>query len=318
MKMKLKKMLATLGISGAIVAFGGSATVYAGFPGDHYLGDKINNELMALGRSLNHDEIAFGNIPKNFTLGNESRRILGRVKPFAKENGDMVLSKGDTRAAHISYLNNDTGTDQALKTSSFEYTQTNTVTTSATQASGVAAASELKMSFPFVAEAKISMTVKYDFSTTKSVQTSMSQKWSVPVQDIKVPAGRRYKVQWVLNTGVATGTTALRGEVYNCNVPLKRNPRTGLWTIWNLRDSIKRQQQFKNYGLPMYGRWDYSDKWEVRDDGAVIRDFGTSTYRAEIGTELIMTVTDVTKIRGRSLPVEVQRIPMNIMPETIG
>lgn len=69
-----------------------------------------------------------------------------------------------------------------------------------------------EMKFPFVF-GSLSMTVGYDFSTTKEVTSSTTRKRAVPSQQIVVPAGHHYRVNWILNTGVATGTTALTGQV---------------------------------------------------------------------------------------------------------
>lgn len=234
--------------------------------------------------------------------------------PFAKVNNDMVLKNGETLAAHSADLYNNTGIEQTMSTPSFTYTQTDSVSTSTTHATGVSLTASAEMNFPLVS-ASMSMTVGYDFSTTKAVESSVTKEWSVPYQHIKVPAGHKYKVNWILNTGVATGTTDLTSQV-NAAVPTRINPTNGMRHGLYVGDAITNQNRLVS-ALPSTPYiWGATSNWERVSGNTALRKWGTSRYTAKFGTELIMTITDVTN--ARTSPVIVQQIPMELTPNVIG
>lgn len=61
--------------------------------------------------------------------------------------------------------------------------------------------------------------------------------------------------------------------------------------------------------------WDENNNWEKLDDSTALRNWGTATYKAKIGTELIMEIIDVTSSQDTHI---VKRVPMNIYPRTVG
>lgn len=230
--------------------------------------------------------------------------------PLAKVNDDMQLKDGNTLAAHSATLNNDTGTDQTLSTASFEYDATDSVTTSTTHSAGVSETTSAEMTFP-IAKGSISVTAKYDFSTTKAVTSSETRKWVVPAQPIKVPAGRHYRVSWVLNTGIATGTTELTSRV-NAVIPYKhiKDVRYGE----SIGNAINGENKLENK-LSDATKWYDKGKWSVVDSGTALRKWDVATYTAKYGTDLVMNVEDVTNTK--SSPILVKSIPMNVTPTTI-
>ena len=110
--------------------------------------------------------------------------------PFAKVNNDMILKNDETLAAHGADLFNNTGIAQTISTASFTYTQKDSVTTSTTHSTGISTTTSAEMKFPFVS-GSMSMTVKYDFNSTKAVESSVTKEWAVPSQHINVPAGHK-------------------------------------------------------------------------------------------------------------------------------
>ncbi|HCQ8731931.1 ETX/MTX2 family pore-forming toxin [Enterococcus faecalis] len=280
----------------------------------------INDGTATMNQELSHLAVSLSmNKYRNGDIGFDNLIWPGTIAtfpwnfdqiPFANVNNDMKLKDGKTLAANSSTLNNDTGTDQTLSTPSFEYTSTDSVTTSTTHSAGVSLTTSAEMSFP-IAKGSLSMTVKYDFSNTNEVSSSETRKWTVPSQQIVVPAGRHYKVNWVLTTGVATGTTDLTSKV-KAMVPFKRvsGSRDGL----SVGDAINTQNDLKNK-LPNSTIWQDEGRWSVVSSDAALRKWSVATYIAEYGTDLIMNIEDVTDTK--SFPILVQSIPMNLTPITV-
>lgn len=272
--------------------------------------NRLWHELRDLSFNLNRNAFQNGDISSSelITSDHNLTPLQLAATPFARVNNDMVLQNGETLAAHNAPLSNQTGTQQTMSTASFVYTQTDSVTTSTTHSTGVAMTTSTEMRFPFVS-GSMSMTVGYDFGTTNSVESTVEKVWTVPSQHIVVPAGHRYNVNWVLNTGVATGTTALTSSV-NANVPYKMQAPS-VRQVWLLGDAIAEQDRLVAAMPSTQYRWGARNDWERISNTNALRTWGTSRYRAQLGTELIMKITDVTN---PNAPVEVQEIPMDVTP----
>lgn len=94
--------------------------------------------------------------------------------PFARVNSDMTLKDGETLAAHSADLENGSALEQPMSTPSFTYTQTDSISTSTTHATGVSMTTSAEMKFPFVS-GSMSMTAKYDFNTTNTVESTVAK-----------------------------------------------------------------------------------------------------------------------------------------------
>lgn len=249
----------------------------------------------------------------------ESVLLMGNNNPWnvSEEgrvgiNSDMRLIEGETLAAHNADLNNSTGTDQTMTTAAFEYEQENSVVTRNSHTTGSELTTSAEMKFP-IASGSMSMKVKYEFNHTREVKTTEKTKWSIPAQQVKVPAGHNYKVYWLLNTGVATGTVNLQSHV-EAVVPFKVDPDTMVRYGYNMGNALSEQQRIQNLLEPVgLGVWGPNDKWE-RDGQRGIRTLGTSTYTARYGTELVMKIMDVSNSR---TPIEVATIPMDVTPTIV-
>ncbi|NTJ96039.1 ETX/MTX2 family pore-forming toxin, partial [Enterococcus faecium] len=278
------------------------------------ISDRLTNELRDLSSNLSSNFYLNNDIPSTelITPQDKTNQTPVNLKDttFVKLNDDMVLSKGDTLAAHESVLENNSAIDQVMNTASFNYVQIDRVTTSTTNSTGVGLTTSANMKFPF-ASGSVSMNVKYDFSNTNSVETSTTKQWQVPSQNIKIPAGHKYKVNWVLNTGVATGTADLTSSV-TASIPFKiygGNRYVGGigWAISN-QDRLVAAMPNTQY------KWAERDHWEAVEPYRALRKWESAQYKAEFGTELVMKITDVTN--GNS-PVTVQQTPMNVAPITV-
>lgn len=113
-------------------------------------------------------EISFG---ERITNHNELTPANFQHSPYAKVNGDMIIENGETLAAHQAYLANNTGREQTLSTASFDYNQSDSVTTTSSHTVGTSMTTSAEMKFPFVS-GLMSMIVKYDYNNTNAVTTS--------------------------------------------------------------------------------------------------------------------------------------------------
>ena len=225
----------------------------------------------------------------------------------AKTNGDMEIKDGEDLAAHSAYLNNNTSTDQTLSSASFKYEQTDSVSTTTSHSAGVELSVTVEMEIPFISGASTTVTAKYDYNNTHEITTTTTKTWEVPSQAINVPAGKKYKLEWVLKTGIATGTTDLMSQV-SADVPYK--VKNNVIYRDDVKTSINRQKRLVNT-LPSSVPWGDENNWTIVNN-VVYRKWGSATYTAKCGTELIMNVMDVTN--KNMTPVLVKSISIATSP----
>lgn len=230
-------------------------------------------------------------------------------------NNDMEILDGDTLAAHEAPLNNLTGVDQTLATAAFEYTQDDSVITRTSHTTGANLTTYGELKFP-VGSGSISLSTKYEFNNTSEVKTSETRKWVVPSQQIKVPAGHRYQVNWILKQGTATGTVNLYSRVTGF-VPFKSSVDQTIRYGWSaggaINQDIRLSKKLDDMNI-LYPVFNSHDRWAANSDGSADIKLGMATYSAKYGTELIMQVVDVTNPNAH---VEVSSIPLNLTSETI-
>lgn len=271
------------------------AHAFAALPGET---SEFNTPLESLSHNLSRNLALNGEIDNNQVLQNISNWETPNVypgDPFVEDNNDMVLKEGEALAANTTYLTNDTGTDETLNTASFAYTQTDSISTTNSHTAGVEMTTTAEMKFPLVS-GSMSMTAKYEYNNSKEVTSSTTREWDVPSQSITVPAGRKYQVDWVLKTGVATGTVNLTREVTG-NVPYMCNENGLGYNVINempIGSAIEKQKTFEGTLTDKAFKWSDSDNWEEIDAKTALSKLTTSRYTAKYGTELIMNVSDIT------------------------
>ncbi|WEV45336.1 ETX/MTX2 family pore-forming toxin [Streptococcaceae bacterium ESL0687] len=230
--------------------------------------------------------------------------------PVVKLNGDMGISEGDAMAAHTASLTNSTGHNQTLSTASFTYTQEDSVTTVSYNSSGMGMSATAEIKIPFIAGISTTVAATFDYTKGEEARRTTTKSWTVPPQTIDIPAGKTYKVEWMMKTGVAKGTANLTTRV-TADIPYQVN--NGTVSTTDLKTAMTRQQALVNQ-LTYPTLWDYQWQWEVSGD-SVFRQWGTSTYTVKYGTDLVMKVYDVTKRNAE--PVLIDSIPMDITPTPI-
>lgn len=275
---------------------------------------QLMREAEGLSRALSYNMYYAGEFPLLNVIGANSLE----AEPYdfedttvAKVNSDMSLREGKALAANTSTLDNTTGKVQMMKTPSFRYTKSDSVKTSSTHSTGTSLTTTAKMSFP-IASGEMSMEVHYDYSTTKERESNTEVEWSVPSQEIEVPAGKTYKVEWLLKTGIATGTTNLTSQV-KALIPYKYIPGDNLRETYGYADAVNvYYTNYKNKPKAWHEGANYRHLFTSRN--VMERIWGTARYKAEYGTEFIMKVSDVSK---PSSPIFVKTIPVADLSRTI-
>lgn len=274
----------------------------------------FRNDLLSLSNNLNQNAYLNGDIDVSelFRFTNNTLADL-KSAPFVRLNDDMVLQDGTTLAAHNAQLTNLTDTDQKMSTASFSYTSTDSVSTTTTHATGISMTTKAEMKFPFISGG-MSMTVGYDFSHNNAVKSEVKKEWAVPSQSFTIPAGRSFNVNWVLDKGVATGTTNLTSAVGGL-VPYKQMGANGPLFPMEVGKAVSEQNRLVTALPSTQFKWSESDNWESINGEIALRKWGTSRYRAEGGTRLRMIITDAHS--HSSPPVVIQESIMDVTPKVV-
>lgn len=276
---------------------------------------QIKNDCKDLGFTLSYNKTANKEITDLERISDPQSSRLDpfslTIEPFSiKLNDDMVIQDGEFVDANQAVLINDTKQDQRLSSSTFVYSQSDSVTTQTTHNAGISIDTSAEMKFPFVS-GSISMDVRYDFGHSNSVVSTVEKSWSVPAQTLLVPAGHTYKLQWLLTVGKASGTTNASNKV-SAHIPyaLKDNVITATYPIG---DAIDEQERLVNILRSSAYQWTEREKWKRVDDSHALRVLADSKFKAKIGTQLLLEVSDITD--GKEVLIET--IPMNVIPKVV-
>lgn len=235
-------------------------------------------------------------------------------KPAVKLNNDMNISSGETITTHSAIFENGGDAEQTFSTNRFTYTQTDSVSTTSSHTVGTELAVEAKIEIPFIGGGTTKLAAKYDFNSSKTVETTSSKLWEVPSQNIKVPAKHKYRVQWFLNTSTATGTADLL-SIVDAYIPIKISSDGTSKCGYAVGDAINKQKQLISILPPNKYIWGASENWERISADTASRKWGISKYTASFGTELIMSIMDITN--SESSPVVLQQKTMDLTPHIL-
>ncbi|MGN9865400.1 epsilon-toxin family protein [Bacillus swezeyi] len=127
-------------------------------------------------------------------------------------NIDYTSKTGDTIYNGVSELTNHTGTTQKMKTDSFQRDYTKSQSTSITNG--------LQLGFKVSAKGVIALagadfetSVAYNLSTTTTETTTVSDKFTVPSQEVTLAPGHKAIVKHDLRKMVYSGTHDLKGDL---------------------------------------------------------------------------------------------------------
>ncbi|WP_338350390.1 ETX/MTX2 family pore-forming toxin [Enterococcus faecalis] len=275
---------------------------------------QIKYDCRDLGFKISYNKKINGEISEDKRLSEYQNPYLEpsslTSESVAQINNDMIIEDGESVAAHKATLTNNTNRDQHLSSAAFGYKQTDTVTTQTTHGAGGSLTTSAEMKFPFVS-GSMSMEVRYDFGHTNAVTSSVEKNWEVPSQQLLVPAGHTYQLEWVLKMGKASGTADLDSKV-SAEIPFKKIYWSGTDTEkYPIGVAIAEQERLENILHGSAYKWGVADKWHRIDSTTALKKLTKSKYKAKIGTELLMNVVDITN--GKRNVVD--SIPMNITPQ---
>lgn len=277
---------------------------------------KIKYDCRDLGFVLSYNKTLNGEINENERLSEYKNSYLEpsllTSTPVAKLNDDMVIENGSPVAAHNASLTNNTGKEQRLLSAAFEYRQSDSVTTQTSHAVGGSLTTSAEMKIPFIS-GSMSIEAHYEFGHTNAVTSTEDKIWSVPSQNLLIPAKHTYKLIWVLNEGTASGTVNLDSEV-SAQIPFKKNPNNNTDTTkYPIGDAISEQERLVNILQGSAYSWEMGNRWQRIDSNTATKKLTTAKYKAKIGTELLLYVYDVTD--GKNNLVKV--IPTNVVPRKV-
>ncbi|WP_430601686.1 hypothetical protein IGJ02_001652 [Enterococcus sp. DIV0724b] len=278
---------------------------------------QIKNDCKDLGFTLSYNKTANKEIADYERLDDSQSSLLDPVSLIIdtfsiKLNDDMAIEEEEVaEAAHQSVLKNNTKQDQRLSSIAFDHIQSDSVTTQTTHNAGISINTSAEMKFPFVS-GSISMDVRYDFGHSNSVVSSVEKRWSVPAQTLLVPAGHTYKLQWMLTFGQATGTTNASNKV-SAHIPYALKEDIGDFARYPIGNAMVEQERLVNIlGSSAY-QWTERAMWKRVDDSSALRVMADSKFKAKIGTQLLLEVSDITD--GKEVLIET--IPMNVIPKVV-
>lgn len=224
--------------------------------------------------------------PMHFSVG----------KHYLFVNQDIETEKGDSLAANVTTFENNTNEQMTYTTPSFAYTNTNTVTSSSTQAINNGIESTEKIEVPGAGSASVKMLVHFNFSTTQSQTNTETINWSVPPQNIPVKAHHKIRVTWILNNMIAKGNATMR-ERYSGYLPYAAGE------YW--QDGYALGAAIDNVALYSDNYWnsyvkEARTKWhpvvpaEGQNMDTADYDGAIATFTAKYGTEMYLKVDDIT------------------------
>lgn len=224
--------------------------------------------------------------------------------------GDTQVDyQGDTVYIGRAVLTNNSSTEQKLVTQSFSETVLDSVTTITTQAVGTSVNASCDFQVPFLGSTGIALTSTYNFSVASNKTNTRSVTHTVQPQSVVVPPNSSVEVVVTLNKAKVTGNVALQGELVGSESGTMSFQGYNNYFGWILAF-------YEDYSFTLadiankYG----GDKGNMEQgtyffgivpnaDGS-INIAGKGTYEASVGTELIVTVRDLTT--GKSVSVELE------------
>ncbi|MDK8182591.1 ETX/MTX2 family pore-forming toxin [Paenibacillus sp. UMB4589-SE434] len=212
-----------------------------------------------------------------------------------------TVSNVETLTVGDSFLTNHTAQEQTLTSSSFEYEFLET--TSTTNTTGWTFGYEYNASLSvLVATASHTFRVDYNMSTSQTKEKSITRTLIVPPQNVIVPAGKTYRVNYVFDKLKVSGRNTLLADIFGLS----------FYSIfWDSPESIGIALNYASdkQGLIRVEREDRPIFDKLRYG---VRAEGEGRFSTEYGTRLYVTVDDVTN-PSKPIPVET-RIVNNTAP----
>ncbi|QOS97995.1 ETX/MTX2 family pore-forming toxin [Brevibacterium sp. JNUCC-42] len=215
-----------------------------------------------------------------------------------------IIEDTEVLKVHDSYLTNNTPLEQTMSSAAYEHEFTET--TSTTNTTGWTFGYEYNVGASiWVVSASHTFKVDYNMSTDKTTETSVSRKLIAPSQNIIVPAGKTYKLNYVFEKVTISGKNNIiadvYGKVYYRNVPGLAHSLGQTWA-W----------ASDKQGLKLVYRDGQQNPDPALNSGVEVE--GIGEFRTDFGTKLYVEVEDITNpnkpvlVETREIPVEFKSI----------
>lgn len=212
---------------------------------------------------------------------------LNYNKVWIEADGSPIFTDTENIYVGRSTLTNDFSIEQTLATQSFSKTISLSTTTSMTNGIKLGEKISAKFKIPLVAEATSEASIQYDFSKTDTQTNGESITYTVPSQNIKVPANSSAEVIVYLKTGKAKGNVNLvanmSGMFHTRFIYANANTNSG--TSSDLSYLVKNSPKIPNL--------------EACSDESV-NIISSGKYEAEYGTSFSVTVRPIDN-KGRAI-----------------
>ncbi|QSE76717.1 ETX/MTX2 family pore-forming toxin [Lactococcus taiwanensis] len=127
------------------------------------------------------------------------------------QEGDPTIQNQERLFVGTNNLTNETDVEQTLTTSSFSKTYTTTTSSTVTNGYQVGAIAKATFSIPLIGDTDITLSTTYNFATSETNTDAENITYTVPPQNIKVPAHTTAKVTVSLDTLKIRGNVKLNG-----------------------------------------------------------------------------------------------------------
>ncbi|WEV45723.1 ETX/MTX2 family pore-forming toxin [Streptococcaceae bacterium ESL0687] len=251
----------------------------------------LKEELKALSAILNSNMIKSGELsPDDKLSANQTNPSIRYTIPVVIENDKISVNKGKSSAVRTQVFSNTSGADNTLPTPVFNFNYKDSVTAMTNRTTNVAYQVEKELKLPFQMDGSTSINARYDYDSIKPLTTTSTKNWIVTQDRLYIPAGKKYKVEWLVNTGVARGDVKLTSQVEGL-LPYK--PRGTGTSKYEFYSAIRVQRELENE-LPGAEKWEGEDKWLITKRAEAFRIWGTGSFTAEYVNGLTRNVYDIT------------------------
>ncbi|MED2040100.1 ETX/MTX2 family pore-forming toxin [Bacillus wiedmannii] len=174
-------------------------------------------------------------------------------------------------------------------------------TTSTTNTSGWTFGYNYNASFSvLMVSASQSFSVEYNMSTSDTHETKEKRKFTVPSIEVPVPAGKKYKVEYVFEKVKVSGKNKIDANLYGDVTYYYNNQPMSPQLLYSVQGLAADKQGFEQV---------IRDS-AVGNDRFGIKTTGIGQFSTEFGTRLTRTLTDITdsrnpvKLETKNVPVE--------------
>ncbi|MGE6514063.1 ETX/MTX2 family pore-forming toxin [Lysinibacillus sphaericus] len=203
-------------------------------------------------------------------------------------------------------LENTLGHEVTLYTSGYEHGFKET--TSTTNTSGWTFGYNYNASLSvMMLTASHSFSVDYNMSTSNTTEKSEDRKFIIPPQGFSVPAGKKYKVEYVFEKITISGKNKINADLYG----------DATYTFNNQPMSPQLLYSALNFASDKQGFEPVIRNNAVGNDRFGIRATGVGQFSTEFGTRLYAKITDITNskkpvmLETKTIPVEFETLSAN-------